>query len=365
MIDIKRGYITKELFSRPGIAGYLVKIGGKEEKCICYPDLTGAVDLGDEVILNTTAMKLSLGSGGYHYIIANLSIMSQELEPPGHIMKSRYTPMQHKVLSVEEEDSPYHKSLVNADSIDGIPVLVGTLHSMLAPLCLQLGESKFKVAYIMTDGAALPIAFSNTVHWLKENDLLHGTVTIGDAFGGELEAVNVYSGLLAAKKVLEPDVIIVTMGPGIVGTGTKWGFTGIEQGDILNAVDTLNGIPVCVPRISFADLRDRHKGLSHHTLTVLSRVCRSKAIVPLANMSELKLTHILEQIRLSKLFDRYDFTIEDANDTLHLMKDSGLKMTTMGRTIDEDAEFFLNLGATGIVASKLIKGRKLNKLSLV
>lgn len=365
MIDIKRGMVVKELFSRSGIAGYVVKIDDKEEKCIAYPDLTGEVNIGDEVIVNTTAMKLNLGSGGYHYIMANLSVDSKELKPEGHIMKLRYTPMQLKVLSAEEQDSPYHEDLVDADSIDGIPVLVGTLHSMLAPLCLQLGQAGFKVAYVMTDGAALPMAFSNTVAKLKKDNLLHGTVSIGHAFGGDLEAVNIYSGLLAAKKVFNPDIIIVTMGPGIVGTGTKWGFTGVEQGEILNAVDTLQGIPICVPRISFADSRERHKGMSHHTLTVLSRVCRAKAIIPLADMEEQKLSYVLEQIRLAKLFDKYDYTLEKANESLTLMKDSDFKLTTMGRTIDDDKEFFLTLGAASLTAIKIIKGEKINKLALV
>ena len=48
LIDIKRGMVVKELFSRSGIAGYVVKIDDKEEKCIAYPDLTGEVNIGDE-----------------------------------------------------------------------------------------------------------------------------------------------------------------------------------------------------------------------------------------------------------------------------------------------------------------------------
>ena len=31
------------------------------------------------------------------------------------------------------------------------------------------------------------------------------------------------------------------MGPGIVGTGTKYGFSGIEQGQIIDAINTLSG----------------------------------------------------------------------------------------------------------------------------
>lgn len=365
MLDIKKGTIVKEIFNRIDVKGYLVKIVDKEEKCIVYPDLVGDVNIGDEVLLNTTAMVLNLGSGGYHYVIANLQMESKDLSSKGHIMKLRYTPMQFKVLSVEEEDSPYYEKLSKIDSLGEIPVLVGTLHSMLAPLSLVLKEHNLKVAYIMTDGAALPIAFSNMVNGLKETGFLEGTVTIGHAFGGDLEAVNIYSGLLAAKTVFEPDVIIVTMGPGIVGTGTKWGFTGIEQGEILNAVVTLKGTPVCVPRISFADKRDRHKGISHHTLTVLSQICKVKAIVPIADLAEDKLTYILEQIRSSQLLNDYEFILQNADPLLAVMQKSNFNLTTMGRTIDDDPDFFLSLAAAALTAIDIINGQKLNKLTLV
>jgi hypothetical protein len=300
VIQTRTGRIIREIFARPGIQGWVVLVEDREEKCISYPALSGELAPGDEVLLNTTAQSLKLGSGGYHYVISQLPPLPQELSPGGHIMKLRYTPAQIKVLSVEEEDSPFRQEMLAAESLEGIPVLVSTLHSMLAPLCLQLENAGLRVAYVMTDGAALPLAFSQTVHWLKEHDKLAGAVTIGHAFGGDLEAVNIYSGLLAARRVLKAEVIIVGMGPGIVGTGTRWGFTGIEQGDILNAVDVLGGIPVAVPRISFADARARHRGISHHTLTVLSRVCRVPAIVPLPVLDQKKSEYILEQLRGKK-----------------------------------------------------------------
>ncbi|MFA7147712.1 MAG: DUF3866 family protein, partial [Syntrophomonadaceae bacterium] len=279
MLEIKRGTIIKELFARDGIQGFLVETEAGEEKCIAYPDLTGDINLGDEVLLNTTAVSLHLGSGGYHYVISSLNSTGKEMFPGGHIMKMRYTPLQIKTLSVEEEDSPHHWEMVEADSLENIPVLVATLHSMLSPLCLYLKQQGLRLAYVMTDGAALPIAFSQTVAYLKQQGIIAGTITTGHAFGGDLEAVNVYSGLLAARKVLKADIIITSMGPGIVGTGTRWGFTGIEQGQILNAVHSLGGIPVAVPRISFADPRPRHRGISHHSLTVLERVCLVQAVV--------------------------------------------------------------------------------------
>ena len=358
MIQSRRARIIKEIFSRPGIKGFLAEVDGREEKCIAYSALTEDILPGDEVLLNTTAMALSLGSGGYHYIISKANPGGRELTPGGHIMKLRYTPMQLKVLAVEEEDSPWHETMAEADSLEGIPVLVATLHSMLAPLCVSLAaQTKLKVAYVMTDGAALPLAFSQNVEWLKNKELLVGTVTCGHAFGGDLEAVNIYSAMLAARKVLKADVIIVSMGPGIVGTGTQWGFTGVEQGDILNAVDSLYGIPVAVPRVSFADQRDRHRGISHHSLTVLNRICKVPVLVPLPFLDDPESDYIMQQLRSTKLMEKHKICMEDATDCLAVMQNCGLKMTTMGRSIEEDRAFFLSLGAAALTAVRLAEGK--------
>lgn len=366
MIEIKQGTIVKEIFARPGISGFLISINNKEEKCIAYTQLVGDIIPGDEVLVNTTAVSLNLGTGGYHYIIAKTGLTEKKTKPgKGHIMKLRYTPMQLKVMSVEEEDSPYHQEMLEADSLEHTPVLAATLHSMLAPLCLYLHRKGFRVAYVMTDGAALPITFSNTVHWLKNQGILTGTVTVGHAFGGDLEAVNIYSGLLAAKKVLKADVIIVSMGPGIVGTGTRWGFTGIEQGEILNAAESLQGIPVAVPRISFADPRLRHQGISHHTITVLSRVCRVKAIVPLPKLEEERFNHILGQLRTENLINRYTICMEDSCSIIELLRNCELKITTMGRGVEEEKEFFLTLGAAAQTAERIIRREKLKQIFLV
>jgi hypothetical protein len=365
LIEIKKGTIIRELFAREGIKGFAVEVEGREEKCIVYTGMTGEVQPGDDVLLNTTAVSLKLGTGGYHYVMANLNGAEKELHSHGHIMKLRYTPMQVKVLSVEEEDSPHRETMLRAETLEHTPVLVGTLHSMLAPLSLMLAEHDLKVAYVMTDGAALPIAFSNTVDWLKKNHKLAGTVTIGHAFGGDLEAVNIYSGLLAARHVLKADIIIVTMGPGIVGTGTKWGFTGVEQGEILNAVDVLQGIPIAVPRISFADARQRHHGISHHTITVLTRICRVDCLVPLPLLEEESMSFILEQIRQEGLFGRHHFCAEDGSAVINVIKQSGLKITTMGRGPEQEEEFFLTLGAAALTAARVAAGERPGYISIV
>ena len=44
-----------------------------------------------------------------------------------------------------------------------------------------------------------------------------------------------HTGLLAARHVLGADVAIVAQGPGNLGTGTRWGFSGVACGEAVNA----------------------------------------------------------------------------------------------------------------------------------
>src|SRR3712207_5323303 len=122
----------------------------------------------------------------------------------------------------------------------------------------------------MLDGGALPAGFSRTLDTLARS--LAGVITVGQAFGGDLEAVNVHTGLLAARHVLGADLAIVIQGPGNLGTGTPWGFSGVAAGDACNEVTVLGGEGIGALRISDADARPRHRGVSHHSLTAFGRV---------------------------------------------------------------------------------------------
>jgi hypothetical protein len=353
MVETRVGTVTAIIAHRTGITEIEAEVNGRTRRAVAYEDLTGAVSIGDRVVLNTTAGALRLGSGGYDFVVINLNHPEMSLQGSGHIMKMRYTPWQCRVLSVEEEDSPYHDLIQNTDDLARTPVLVGTLHSMLGPLNACLAMRSLKVAYVMTDAASLPISWSRTVDQLKRDGMLLGTVTVGNAWGGDLEAVNVFSGLLAARAVFRPDVIIVTMGPGIVGTGTRWGFSGVEQGVILNAVASLAGAAVAVPRISFEDPRPRHQGLSHHTLTVLSRVCqvRTKVGMPVLDADQ---DHILRrQMEAHDLKNKHDIVYRDGSMVEEALAQAGLEVETMGRGIDQDRAYFLALGAAARLAMEL------------
>jgi len=318
--------------------------------------LTGKIKVGDIVIVNTTAVELSLGTGGYHYVIYNYCNESKKAEGKGHIMKLRYTPLQIKCLTSEEEDSPYHEEFLNFKNLEGSIFIVGTLHSMLAPIACMIKwlDPTINLNYIMTDAGALPISFSRTVEELKEKRIINKTITIGHAFGGDLECTNIYNGLIAAKEILNSDVTIITMGPGIVGTGTKYGFSGIEQGSIIDSINTLGGLPMAVPRISFGDKRKRHRGISHHTITVLSEVCKTSANVIFPIIEEDKLNILKRQITENNINKKHNLTYEKGENIEKALKTYNMKVTTMGRGFHDDKEYFLTLGAVGQKAVQIL-----------
>ncbi|MBS3970647.1 MAG: DUF3866 family protein [Clostridia bacterium] len=355
MITKKVGKVVEIDKKNADVQWIKVTIGDEEFSAINYPPTTGMVKPGDEVVLNTTAVEHGLGTGGYHLVMLNLANMESTAKEEGHIMKLRYTPYQIKVLAVEEQANPHHGKISNFKNLDGIPVMIGSLHSKLAPAALgyKLVKPRGRLVYIMTDGGALPIAFSKTVTTLKELELIDGTITVGHAFGGDYEAVNVYSGLIAAKEVLNADAVIICMGPGVVGTGTKWGFTGIEQGDIINAVNILEGRAIAIPRITFKDKRDRHKGLSHHTLTILEKVALQPAEVCLPALPRHESEFLKEQIRERRLDDKHIFVTINAEQVIDYANHLKIPFSTMGRTVEEEPYYFLAAGAAGVLAAQV------------
>ncbi|HEY3373882.1 MAG TPA: DUF3866 family protein [Candidatus Aquicultor sp.] len=353
MITFRTGTVTEIIRTRPGYAEVVVDIEGLKAKAICYTSLLGDINSGDEVVVNTTAVDLDLGTGGYHFVVWNLAKESLVSGTGGHIMKLRYTPMQLKCRAAEEESSPYYNALKQVVSIDEMPVIIGTLHSQLPAAAAVLKELRpeLKVAYIMTDGAALPLALSNIVAELKQSRLIDMTITAGHAFGGDIEAINIYSALAAARHAARADVAIVAMGPGIVGSNTRLGFTGIEQGQIINAVNSLKGRAVAIPRISFQDMRERHYGISHHTITALTLAAMSPSAVTIPTMTGEREVTIQRQLSESGLEPLHRVERIDAGLTLDILKKRGLAPTTMGRTVEDEPEFFMAAGAAAIYAA--------------
>jgi hypothetical protein len=324
---------------------------GARSRAYVLTDVIGPVAVGDRVVLNTTAVELGLGTGGWHVVHWNLSRDEWRQPGPGHVMKLRYTSLQVDSGAVEELDAG---SLAEADDLERMPVVVCGLHSQVPCVAAALREANpgISLTYVMTDGAALPLALSDLVAHMRDDGLLDATITAGHAFGGDHEAVNVPSALVAARRVTGADVAIVAMGPGVVGTATRLGYSALEVGAALDAVDLLGGRPVAALRFSLADPRLRHQGVSHHTCTALALATRTRATVGVPRGPwEARVRSDLEAAGLA---DRHRLVAVDDVDVPSLLSLRHLRVTTMGRGPAEDPGFYAVAGAAGTVAAGLL-----------
>jgi len=369
VIKWRHGEVTAIRREWKGAAELEVTIAGVPVRALAYTELTGRPEPGDSVLLNTGALDLGLGTGGYALVVAIPGRLPPDPSGPGHLVKARYTPMQATVLGADEQGSPYHDVLRDADSLEGIPVVVADLHSALPAVLAAIyehfppqgtaagpggsdgGRRGIKVAYVMLDGGALPAWFSRTVALLTAQGWLAGTITVGQAFGGDLDAVTVHSGLLAARHVLRADIVIVAQGPGNLGTGTKWGFSGVASGEAVNAAAVLGGKPVASLRISEADARQRHRGISHHSLTAYGRVALARADVVVPDLPGDFGAAVAEAAK--PLAERHNLVTVSVAGLRDVLASSPVPLSTMGRRLDEDLAYFLSAGAAGRHAASL------------
>ncbi len=358
----------------PGSVEYAVRLAGAEGgdggdgdlvRALAYTALVGEPQVGDRVLLNASALLRGLGTGGLAFVVAAPDRLPAD--PPtgaGHIVKARYTPQQQMFMAVDEQDSPHHAALTSgaagAGDLLGMPVVVADLHSALPAVLAGLRTERpdARVVYLMTDGGALPIAFSRAVAGLTGAGWLHDTVTVGQAYGGEHEAVTLHSGLLAARHVLGADVAVVIQGPGNVGTGTAWGYTGVAAGEALNAAVTLQGRGVGALRVSDADARERHRGISHHSRTAYGRVALVPAALvathPTTELGELVLQQAQELVAGATGPVTLAQVEEDGLDDA--LRAVPVRLSTMGRGLDEDHAAFLYSAAAGRYAARLLEG---------
>ncbi len=306
-------------------------------RAYCFTKVNGSVAPGDQVIVNTTAVDLDLGTGGWHFVVWNLS--NQDIDTPrgGHIMKLRYSPLQLDV-GVEEEKPTWDNEL---DNLDNIPVISAPLHSQLGPITTFLKSKKpeLKIAVVMSDGASLPIALSDLVRTLKSKDLIDSTITFGHAFGGDYESINIYSALLTAKNIAKADLIVTTMGPGIVGTNTTFGFTGIEVANHLDAAKSIGAKTFGVLRSSSADTRERHRGISHHAITTFSKATYASHVLGVISDHELS-GQMIGQLKDANIYERHEVRELESVGIVQLMENIDLDVRSMGRTAREDELFY-------------------------
>ncbi len=330
MPSFRTGVVTTIRSQRRGLQR--VEVDGRPAYVLTQ--LTGPVAVGHRVVVNTTAVELGLGTGGWDIVHWNLAHDSLDLPGEGHVMKLRYTSLQADTGVAEERGEI-------SDSLDQMPVVALALHSQLAfaAAAAKLVRPDATLVYVMTDAASLPIALSDLVASLCDAALIDATVTTGQAFGGDAEAINVASGLAVARHRLGADLALVGMGLGSVGTGTTLGFGGYEVGAILDTIADLGGQPIAALRYSDADPRDRHKGVSHHTQRALA-ASHVPVVAPIpegADAPALAANARIETVAVP--------------DARALLSARGVEVRTMGRGPDDDPAAFAYAAAAGAYAA--------------
>jgi len=326
MLSLRRGSVTAvterhERFVRLEVDG---------RPCVAYPGLTGAVALGDEVLVNVQAVELGLGTGGFDVLHANLTRgLDLAASPDAHVMKLPYTPLQHAVRHVEEDGA-------GLGSLGGLPVVCCSLHSQLAPACAGLGEG-LRVAYVQVPGGALPVSLSDTLRALRERALIETTIAVGPCVEGDAAAVSAAAAFVWAAEQAY-DAVVCSVGPGIVGTASPWGHGGLAVAEAVATAATLGGKPVLAVRYSEGDPRERHRGLSHHTRSVLALAGNAAIGWPEGLDLPPELTKVVE-VDVDGWGEACD----------------GLPLVHMGRGPRDDPWFFAVAFAAGRLASRYVR----------
>ncbi|MGH9280264.1 MAG: DUF3866 family protein [Acidimicrobiales bacterium] len=316
MPNFSTGTVTALLAERPGLQR--VEVDG--QPAYVLTDLIGPVALGDQVVINTTAVDLGLGSGGWHVVHWNLARDAWRRTGGRSMMKLRYTSLQAEMGSDED---------ATLESLPGVPVVACDLHSQVACVAeaFAVAAPGRRLVYVMTDGGALPLALSDEVARLRAEGKVAATVTSGHAFGGDHEAVN----LASAFVVTPADALVVGPGPGVVGTRSHLGYSGLEVAHVIDTAERLGGRPIACVRWSSADARPEHQGVSHHTTTALS-VARATALVAVPKGETVETHHEVVEVEVPHL---------------------DLDITTMGRGQHDDPGFFAWAAAAGVLAGVL------------
>ena len=311
-LSLRRGRVSSVRERLPDI----VRCEVDDAPCIAYPRLTGEVEEGDDVLVNVQARELGLGSGGFDVLYANLTRgLGLPADEDAHVMALPYAPGQWAVRHLEEDaDLPA--------ALGGLPVVLCTVHSQVVPACAALGG--LRVVYVQVQGGSLGVALSDALRVLRDRRLLEATAAVAPCFGGDVRCLSVAAALLWAAA--RADVAVCSVGPGLAGTGTRFGHGATALAEAAHVTAALGGRAVLAQRVSDADARTRHRGVSHHT----------RAVLDLAG----------DSVTLAGL---------DADGWLEAC--DGLPLAHMGRGPDEDPRHFAAAFAAGQEARRIRAGQ--------
>lgn len=325
-----------------------VEADGERRRAWADEVLLGEMREGDEVVVNVAALDLGLGSGGFDVVHVNLT---RGLDGRGvegaHVMKLNYTSLQHPVAPVERPDSRLQtKDMRPKGAARSTPVVVLPLHGHLAPGAWAVAQARpgLRVGYLQTGGGALPGSLSRDVRQLRERGLIAGHITAAPSYGGEQEALSTVGAIDAAVNELDWDAVLVAPGPGIIGSDTAYGHGGMTALDNAHAALSLSLPTIISPRLSSSDPRERHRGLSHHTRTVLDLLLAPVEVAIPEGEPE-----IVAALEASP------HRVQQVPADLDGYAAADLPSNTMGRSLQDDPLFFAAPLAAGTLLARVAR----------
>ncbi len=366
MLNLERGRVIEVLQDDKRIQILMVENIDMplREKAINYVDETGICMVDDIVVINTIGNRLELGTGGYNFVYLNLSGKLEEKSQldrsEGHIIKMKYTSGQIRVKAVEEYLE--YKSIFDiGNSIPKRPVIYAILHSMVSPLVktIKLFKSDAVITCVYTYGGAMNANNSFTLKKLRDEGLINGVVTAGECYGGDYESINIVSGILFGLKGLESDIVIVCCGPGVAGSSTYYGFSTFDFTGAIYSAKQLGLYPVLIPRISMADGRKRHLGISMQSIAILQALDFPVHLPIYKDFEDITgFRHICNQLSINGIIDKHFVEFIEDTSLKDVVKNTSGYTRVMGRDYISDPWFFYSCCSAGIYSVNILNKNK-------
>src|SRR3954447_1267251 len=237
MLTLRRGTVVDVRDHPPATEQRLtIEVDGARRPAVADVALVGFCAVGDDVVVNTVAVELGLGSGGFDIVHVNLTRGLGVAGAQGaHGMKPNYTSPQHAVPPVEGEELR-----IPLDR----PAAVFGLHGQLAAIAWAFaqargGRDRLSLGYVQTAGGALPGGHSRVVRELRGRGLLAGHITAAPTFGGEEEAITTAGAIHHGLADHGWDAVVCGPGPGILGSASALGHGGMAVMDSAHAAAAL------------------------------------------------------------------------------------------------------------------------------
>ena len=342
MLALERGRVRSAGPTAAGEQELSVELADGEHPALADLALVGGCEVGDEVIVNVAARELGLGSGGFDIVHVNLtSGLGAPRTASGRVLKLNYTSLQHEI---DPLDARVGDDALSA--LAGAPVGVIALHGQLAPVAWAFARRApgARLGYVQTAGGALPGSHSRTARELRRRGILVSHLTAGAAFGGsDGDAITTAGALAHGFSQLRWNAALCGPGPGIVGSASTFGHGGLTMLDSAHAALALGAATLLVPRMSSSDPRPEHRGLSHHTRTVLELLLAQVTVALPAGEPE-------PAVGGRHVWRRHDVEVD-----LDAYAASGLPADVMGRPLAHDRLFFAAALAGGSVLAELAR----------